>query len=247
MGQKRDRRTTFMRLHIITEGHGEALFVNKVLVPHLANFGVYADSRCITTSRSKREDIKYRGGFLKYSHLRNDLDKWIREEKNNQDIRFTTMLDLYKFRIPEENNDTFIVASKQRNALKKVEAYEMAMKEDIKDWRFIPYIQLHEFEALVLVEPQKLLTEFIGKKKKVQALIEDIAGLEPEEINETPENAPSKRIEKFFPEYGGKKSKTVGALIAEEIGIEKLKSRCPHFGQWIKTLEQLENQTASNL
>jgi hypothetical protein len=34
----------------------------------------------------------------------------------------------------------------------RVEVLESAMAADISDSRFIPYIQLHEFEALVLAE-----------------------------------------------------------------------------------------------
>ncbi len=72
----------------------------------------------------------------------------------------------------------------------------------------------------------------------ISRLKRDIAGMNPEEINESPHTAPSKRIIQHLPEYEGQKAQ-VGPLVAEEIGLHLLREKCPHFNEWIKQLENL--------
>ena len=51
-----------IHLHIIAEGQTEQQFVLKVLAPHLAHYHVYADARCILTSKDKHTGRQSRGG-----------------------------------------------------------------------------------------------------------------------------------------------------------------------------------------
>ncbi|NJL76090.1 MAG: DUF4276 family protein [Saprospiraceae bacterium] len=62
--------------------------------------------------------------------------------------------------------------------------------------------------------------------------------MQPEEINESAQTAPSKRIIQYLPNYEKQKSQ-VGPMIAEDIGLELLRQRCPHFNEWITKLESL--------
>ena len=58
----------------------------------------------------------------------------------------------------------------------------------------------------------------------------------PEDINNSRETAPSKRIMHIFPE--GTYSKTEhGPLIAESIGIDAIRAKCPAFNEWVSKLE----------
>ena len=58
----------------------------------------------------------------------------------------------------------------------------------------------------------------------------------PEEINNNRETAPSKRILRIFPE--GSYSKTEhGPLIAESIGIDAIRAKCPAFNAWVGQLQ----------
>ena len=142
------------RLHITAEGQTEESFVNKTLKQHLAQYGVYADVRCVLTGR-KRGRI-FRGGMTTYEKAKKDIVRWLKEETGNNDVAFTTMFDFYA--LPEDFPG-YSEARGLQNPYKKVEKIEEAFAADIDDARFIPYIQLHEFETFLFVEPEKLELE----------------------------------------------------------------------------------------
>ena len=54
--------------------------------------------------------------------------------------------------------------------------------------------------------------------------------LSPEEINDDPQTAPSKRILNIFPKY---KKVTDGTQIALKVGLEQIRKECPHFDEWM--------------
>lgn len=60
----------------------------------------------------------------------------------------------------------------------------------------------------------------------------------PELINDGQQTAPSKRIMAQFPDYGEAKS-TFGPQLAEKIGLQVIRSNCPHFNKWLSKLESL--------
>lgn len=57
----------------------------------------------------------------------------------------------------------------------------------------------------------------------------------PEEINDSPEAAPSKRIVDIFPRY---EKPPMGSLAAIEIGLEAIRRECPHFNAWLNRLAE---------
>jgi len=62
----------------------------------------------------------------------------------------------------------------------------------------------------------------------------------PEEINNTPETAPHRRLEKLIPSY---RKVFHGIMITSKIGLEKIREECPHFHKWIIELESLGTPT----
>ncbi|RMF24335.1 MAG: DUF4276 family protein [Bacteroidetes bacterium] len=115
------------------------------------------------------------------------------------------------------------------------------MREEFSSFpRFIPYIQVHEFEALLLCEPSIIHEQFEGydRPRKADALQREIAGLPPEEINLGDETAPSKRIIKWYPAYADNKA-FHGPRIAAKIGLERIRAHNPHFDEWLSRLESL--------
>src|ERR1017187_170459 len=81
-----------IRLHFVVEGQTEETFVRHLAL-ELGNHDIVANAHSITTSR--RRGRVYRGGFVEYSHLRKDLELWMKEDRK-PDARFTTMVDLYR-------------------------------------------------------------------------------------------------------------------------------------------------------
>lgn len=223
---------TGIHLHIITEGPTEQQFVLKVLAPHLAHYQVYADARCILTSRDKHTGRQSRSGLPNYIKAKNDIQTWLKEDSRTN-CRFSTMFDFYA--LPNDFPN-FTNAQKKTDPYQKIDCLEVALAQDIRDKRFIPYIQLHEFEALILADAQKLNWEYLEHDRAIASLVAMVGDTCPELINDGVETAPSKRILKQIPEYD---KVTAGWTVAEQIGLATLGKKCPHFNQWLTRLEKL--------
>lgn len=234
MGEKCNGRTamSFIRLNITAEGQTEERFVKDTLAKHLGRFNISTDVRRVLTSKDRFKS--YRGGLLSYQKTKRDIETWLKED-NNAEVRFSTMFDLYA--LPDDF-PKFEEAKVINDIYEKVNFLEVAMQEDIGDYRFIPYIQLHEFEALVLANPQNLAYEYLEHESAIENLqtILDQFGGNAELINTGRTTAPSKRILQEIPEYS---KVAVGASIAGIDGIEPLKEKCRHFREWLTRLEQL--------
>ncbi len=58
----------------------------------------------------------------------------------------------------------------------------------------------------------------------------------PEDINDSQQTAPSKRILAAMPGY----QKTLhGPVIAGDFGLDAMRAECPHFSQWLEKIESL--------
>ena len=209
------------RLYIIVEGQTEQEFVNSLIAPYLQRSGIYdVTPILIRTSKSGR------GGFVNYQHLRNDICRLLKSA--NDDFVVTMFVDF--FRIPEvPHRDEW---ENKANHLEQVSAMEQCIADDINDRRFIPYIQLHEFEALLFADNKGFESIFSKEESnKTQHIIDSFKN--PEDINTTPSGAPSKRLLSIKENY----DKVIeGNLIALEIGIESILEKCPRFRAWIEGL-----------
>lgn len=222
-----------MRLNFIVEGQTEETFVNQVLRPHLVTFSILCSARCVMTSRKRGR--KYRGGITNYKLPRKDINAWMKED-GNPDARFTTMFDLYG--LPEDFPG-YDEARRLTDPYVRVEVLERALREEVSDHRFIPYIQLHEFEALLFSCPLKLETQFYDHDDEIQRLIEMASAFDsPELIDDGGDTAPSKRIAGEIPEYESRKA-SAGPIVTEKIGLSTLRSKCKHFGEWLERLEAI--------
>jgi hypothetical protein len=221
------------RLHFIVEGQTEETFVNRVLVPHLATQLVWGKARCVMTSRKR--SIIYRGGLRSYAQAKKDILLWMKEDRN-PDAFFTTMFDLYA--LPSDFPD-YDQVQRFRDPGERVVRLEEAMRRDIDHPRFFPYLQLHEFEALLLADPQKLEWEYPEHDRAIRNLLQMASSfVSPELIDDGENTAPSKRIILEIPEYEGMKA-SAGPLVAEKIGLPFLKRKCEHFSKWLSKLELL--------
>lgn len=113
-----------------------------------------------------------------------------------------------------------------------------AMGARVQDRRFIPYVQVHEFETLLFAELGALaqVAPDIVELRQFRALIQATQGAVPEEIDDGPSTAPSKRIEASTRGF----RKTIHGLQAiQSIGLDRLRRACPRFNAWIAALEQL--------
>jgi Domain of unknown function (DUF4276) len=219
------------RLYVLVEGQSEEEFVKSVLALHLGAQGTLAIPIIVETSRD-RFGRKRRGG--------GDWTKWRRDllrltgQHHGPLARFTTMFDLHGLprNFPKLAEHRAVADTKRR-----AELLEAAMSEDVGDWRLIPYLQRHEFEALVLASINELKALLDAQDQQgAQTLLALVAAVGPEDVNDGDATAPSKRLEANIPSY----QKTVhGPLAIEATGIARIRAACPRFNAWVTRLEAL--------
>lgn len=210
------------RVFIVVEGQTEQEFVNSMIAPYLYGFGIYSVTPVlIRTSRNGR------GGMINYRHLQNTVRMLL--QSSQTDFVVTTFIDF--FRIPNTMPEYHECVAKSDD-MQRVEALEKAMNGNILDNRFFSYIQLHEFEALLFSDNKGFESYFAGNEAEQTSAI--ITAYEnPEDINSSPEGAPSKRLLSIKPDYN---KVLEGNLIALEIGIHTILEKCPRFAEWIKEI-----------
>lgn len=214
------------RLVVIAEGETEESFVNNILIPYFNSLGIYNYIQCFKTKHSN-------GGLSKYSYIKQDVISTIYET----DVVVTTLFDLY--RLPSD-----FPGYKQDNVLSHdvwAEGIENQIKKDIEQEKgrrfdnFIPYIQLHEFEALVFSSIAGIDALFEKSEVDYQGLQNVINNYpNPEDINNGPNTAPSVRLQRLVPGY----DKVIyGVEIIKEIGMDTVLSKCPRFNRWIEKIK----------
>lgn len=224
-------------IHVLCEGQTEQGFVEEVLKPYLQKNGVTGvKSILITTNKKKNAQ----GGMLTYNDALTDL-QLLQQTKIDGDFErhiFTTMFDLYA--LPDDFPG-FEKIKTIRDPYLKVSNLEKDFADEINDNRFIPYIQLHEFEALLFCGIEYIAEHYPGSEKRCKQLTQALQNVgNPELINNGPTTAPSKRIIEAIEgdkktHYNYNKPKT-GKFVTGKIGIDMLRERCKHFNDWIEKL-----------
>ena len=224
-------------IHVLCEGQTEQGFVEKVLRPYLQDNGIKGVNGILITTNKKKNA---RGGLLSYNHALTDL-RILQRTKIDGDFErhiFTTMFDFYA--LPDDFPG-FEKIKTIRDPYLKVSNLEKDFADEINDNRFIPYIQLHEFEALLFCGIEYIAELYPGCEKRCEQLTQALQNVgNPELINNSPHTAPSKRMIKAIAgdnktHYNYKKPKT-GRFVTEKIGIDELRSKCKHFDEWIEKL-----------
>lgn len=220
-----------IRLNITVEGQTEEAFVNQLLSPHLLAHGKLVAARRLYTSKG------HRGGYTTYGKAQYDLLQWLRSEP---EAWHTTLLDLYGLHpdFPGYTAATRLGVPAKAQHIEQELQRDLAQHAPVANRRFIPYIQLHEFEALLFTDPA-VMEEWLGLNRQLAAgcFATITAAYEnPEHINDSPKTAPSKRIQALCAGYD-----KVGErlLVLEDIGLDRLRQACPHFGNWLTRLENL--------
>jgi hypothetical protein len=186
--------------------------------------------KLVTTSKTPGKPHS-KGGVVSYEKFRRDILRLL----NDSHISLvTSMLDFYG--LP----DTFPGKNEVNNNLtcyQAVELLEQRMRQDINNHYFLPYLSLHELEALLFVDTKKtaqVIRDDAGFANSLNEIRQSFKT--PEEINSHPETAPSKRLFKLAPEY----QKTLHAPLALlEISVDVLRANCQHFNQWVGKLESI--------
>lgn len=218
------------RIVVICEGPTEKEFCETILSPYFASKGIYLNAPLIKHSH---------GGIVPWILLQRQISIHLRAERN---AYVTTMIDYYGI-TGKHNFPRWEEALQEPDIYKRMAMLEQGMKEDVEEVlrsRFIPYIQLHEFEGL-LFSNVDVYERVIPKGDLVgmEELKQTAATFDnPELINNSRETSPSHRLERIVRGY----DKVVyGNYLAESIGLSKIRERCPRFNQWIESLANVRD------
>lgn len=215
------------RLLLLVEGQTEEEFVRDLLRPHLWQFNVDSAATRLCTSLVEGRRA-HRGGGLNYDRLRRELQLLL----HARPVAVSTLFDYYAL----PRNFPGLSSAPAGGCYQRVAHLESALAQAIDDTRFIPNLMLHEFEALLFADREALLPYLrpAHAQAELDRLLSQVTS--PEEIDEGPETAPSKRLESLLLKY---KKTYHGPLIAKKIGLEKMRASCPHFDGWVTRLEAL--------
>lgn len=212
-------------LHLFLEGKTERNFVSQVLEPHLLLHGVVCRERIEIPSKN-------------YAGVRRDiLDGFAGHGKRG--AHFTTMFDLYRLASAYGDFPGVAAGAGLQDPVLKAKFIESTFAADISYERFIPHVQLYEFETMILCRPGELEYLYDRNEAGVDRLVRavELAG-GPEFVNDSQPTSPSHRIIAEFPSYADYKA-TDGVELVRSIGLPAIRSQCPHFDAWVSHLEQL--------
>jgi len=208
-----------IRVAISVEGQTEDEFCKRILAPYFFKKGIQLIPIIVTTKREKC-GVKHKGGCINLDRIKSEVTKLL----SSFDY-VTTFYDLYGF-----DGVGNITADK----------LEEKMAGLFSNIKFIPYIQKYEFETLLFSDPSYYEKYFNTQAKlDIEKIISSCGG-NIEDINNSKETAPSKRMIKLFDDYDEDFDKIFhGYSIIEEIGLNKVMEECPRFKNWIKRLSDL--------
>jgi Domain of unknown function (DUF4276) len=213
---------------IVVEGPTEQRFLEDVLAPWVAQSGVF-----IHASRVGKPGHK---GGNRYSAAKRDILNFL---KQRSDTIVSCMFDFYGMGSDwpgREDANTKNQETKPVTVEKAIYRDIVAEMPDAKK-RLIPYVQMHEFEALLFSFPPSLAIA-LGDRDADEDFQEIRDAFEtPEHINDNPNSAPSKRIEQIFSNYGRTYRKTLhGSIATQKMEVTQIRKECPHFSAWLALL-----------
>lgn len=201
-----------VRLAVVVEGLTEVAFVDQLFATHLLDYGVYATPTSL-------------GGRITVERLASRMAElfW------SFDV-VTSLVDYYGF---ENKGDDSVGELEERIRTAVLSEIGRPFEES----RIVPYVQRHEFEGLLFSQ----VSGFIDVPGADQADLQKLQNIRaqfatPEDINDNPNTAPSKRISWVLPDYN---KRVNGPQVAQAIGLPTIRRECPRFNRWLTRLESL--------
>lgn len=219
-----------IRVHVICEGQTEEMFVNEVLADSFRAKGIELYPSLVGKPGHK-------GGNFKFERLLNDVENRLLGDTTSYCTAFYDYYGLPEsFPGKNEANDLLSPVDKatHMNGVLVEKLTEKLGDNAVR--RFIPYIQMYEFEALLFSDPESLAMSIgcEGTKERFRTIRDQFDS--PESINNSPQTAPSKRIGNLCTGYD---KVTAGSIAAMDMGLDNIRSECSLFDTWLKEIEGL--------
>jgi hypothetical protein len=214
---------------VLVEGQTEKIFVEELLYPYIIGKNISLRPIIFTKPGEK-------GGDVNFSRAKTDIGNHL---KQRSDTYITLMMDYYGLREWPGLDES----KKQKEHFRKADAINQATAQKVQELfqeqnrgcRFIPYISMHEIEALYFCDPAAIAEILNIDIAQIEKILRSCG--EPEAINDCYETAPSKRLSELIRTKFRKT--TMGITIAKRIGIPRMRERCPLFSNWVGKIENL--------
>ena len=210
--------------------------MNDVLREHLYRIGYTVVGARMMGSAQQRAR---RGGIVPWEIARQRIVNNLRADS---ELTVSTMVDYYG--MPNDWPERASPFTAAMSVSDRAMEIENALLQDVcnemdssfNPARFVPYVMMHEYEAMLFSNCDRF-----GHAIEQPDLIDDFQAIRdgfdtPENIDDSPLTAPSRRIESLMPAY---QKPTMGVQAAQNIGLEAIRRECPHFADWLARLESL--------
>ena len=214
----------------VVEGKTEKTFIDEVLAPTLCDRDIYMAATILKKPGQS-------GGDVKFDRVKKDIGNHL---KQRGDTYVTLLIDFYGINSKWPNLGA---ARAQRTPHDKAKCFTDDLSDRISTsfpncnpaQRFIPYVAMHEFEAMLFSDPGILADAIRVNESDIKGILNECG--EPENINDSSTTAPSKRLQGLSVTF---KKTTTGIDIAKQIGVGAIRQACPLFDKWLKAIESLD-------
>ena len=211
-----------IRVAISVEGQTEEEFVKRALAQHLRPMVIEVQPILIGRARGAGS----RGGNVTVDRLTSEMAALCYSFD-----AVTSLVDFYGFRDKGSRTVEQLEDDLRNETSKRVPG--------VNPLRVFPYVQRHEFESLLFADVEGFATVSHHALQAVDSLRSVRAQFPtPEDINDDPATAPSKRIAATIPRY---RKRVHGPDVAERIGLNAIRAECPRFDDWLTRLESLQD------
>jgi hypothetical protein len=215
------------RVLILVEGQTEERFVKDVLGPAFFERELFFNPTILVTKRVK-DGPNFKGGVTNFAKFQNDAQRLL---DSAGDALVTTLLDYYGLPSDFPGMDS---RPQHGTPMQRVTHVEIAVAQSFgAPSNFLPFLALHEFEAWLFSSGAELPRALNEPHKQPEFEAVRAGVTTPEEINERPEFAPSRRISALFPAY---KKTLHGPTVSARIGLDTIRAECPHLNDWVARL-----------
>jgi len=221
--------SNIIEVMVLVEGQTEQIFVKNLLSPYITELTKHTIF-LIPMQPGKQ------GGDVRFERYKKDIGIHLKQRPNTY---ITLMLDYYGIKdwpgLKESRQQAIHSKKAEVINLETRKAVQEHFSEQNRECRFIPYVSMHEIEALYFSDPASIAQVMNVNKTKIESILHECG--EPEAINDSSETAPSKRLEKLSESF----VKTItGITIAKTINIPKMRKHCPLFDEWVGKILNLK-------
>ncbi len=220
------------RVCVICEGQTEETFVEQVLAPSFYDLGLSLIGQTIQTSPGKK------GGALNYARIKRDIERTLNQK--SQPV-VTTLIDLYKLGtdFPAVDGVSELQLAGKLHKLTSAWHSDIVASTGCRPERFLPYIQAHEFEALLFSDVDGIVSvnkSWLGVSEELKTI--KAKAQSPEYINNKPETKPAAHLERLLlsPKY---KKVAHGSIAMKNVGLSAMERECKFFSEWVSSIRRL--------